>query len=121
MNVAYLLVVIISHIVKIPFILFLLHLQKVQSCLRNRYNKVVLHCRYNLVLNTVVVEGGGAIRGSYIHIEATDLTVDDGGEIDVSNGGHPPNQGQSEKILPTMKILKCSSYEHVVQVDLKKF
>lgn len=68
--------------------------------------KVVLYCRYNLVLNTVVVEGGGAIRGSYLHIEATDLTVDDGGEIDVSNGGHPPNQGQSKTILSTVKILK---------------
>lgn len=68
--------------------------------------KVVLYCRYNLVLNTVVVEGGGAIRGSYLHIEAIDLTVDDGGEIDVSNGGHPPNQGQSKTILSTVKILK---------------
>lgn len=53
--------------------------------------------RYNLILNTVVVEGGGAIRGSYLHIEATDLTVDDGGAIDVSNGGHSPNQGPSKK------------------------
>lgn len=68
--------------------------------------KVVLYCRYNLVLNTVVVEGGGAIRGSYLHIEATDLTVDDGGEIDVSNGGHPPNWGQSKTISSSVKILK---------------
>ena len=44
-----------------------------------------------------MVEGGGAIRGSYLHIEATDLTVDDGGAIDVSNGGHSPNQGPSKK------------------------
>lgn len=81
---------------------------------------IVLHCRYNLVLNTVVVEGGGAIRGSYISIQATDLTVDDGGEIDVSNGGHPPNQGQSKTISSTIKILNCSSYE-LVQFDLRKF
>ena len=43
------------------------------------------------------MEGGGAIRGSYLHISATDLTVDDGGAIDVSNGGHSPSQGPSKK------------------------
>ena len=64
--------------------------------LKNIYANPLL-CRYNLILNTVVVEGGGAIRGSYLHIEATDLTVDDGGAIDVSNGGHSPNQGPSKK------------------------
>lgn len=47
-----------------------------------------MYCRYNLVLNIVVVEGGGVIRGSYIYIEVMDFIVDDGGEIDVSNGGY---------------------------------
>ena len=64
--------------------------------LENKYKNPLL-CRYNLILNTVVVEGGGAIRGSYLHISATDLTVDDGGAIDVSNGGHSPSQGPSKK------------------------
>ena len=51
---------------------------------------------YNLVYNTLVVEGGGAIRGTFMHINATDLTVDDGGDIDVSGTGYPAGMGQGE-------------------------
>ena len=49
--------------------------------------------QYQLVFNYLRVEGGGAINGSFMRIEATDMWVDDGGIVSVNNGGHSPDQG----------------------------
>ncbi|KAK3576661.1 hypothetical protein CHS0354_004945 [Potamilus streckersoni] len=49
--------------------------------------------QYNIVMNTLIVEGGGIVRGSNMKITATDLIIDDGGEIDVSDGGYVSQQG----------------------------
>jgi hypothetical protein len=54
--------------------------------------------QYQLVFNILQVEGGGAINGSFMKMQATDFTVDDGGIVSVNNGGHDPNMGQG-KIL----------------------
>ena len=48
---------------------------------------------YQLVFGWVIIEGGGLIKGGHLNIQATDFTVDDGGLLDVSNGGHRPQQG----------------------------
>ena len=48
---------------------------------------------YDLTFGWIIVEGGGLIKGGNLHIKATDLTVDDGGLIDVSNGGFLPGSG----------------------------
>ncbi|XP_076091252.1 uncharacterized protein LOC143063127 [Mytilus galloprovincialis] len=49
--------------------------------------------QYQLVLNHLRVEGGGAINGSFMRIQATDMFVDDGGIVSVNNGGHSTDQG----------------------------
>jgi hypothetical protein len=54
--------------------------------------------QYQLVFNILQVEGGGAINGSFMKMQATDFTVDDGGIVSVNNGGHDPNMGRG-KIL----------------------
>ncbi|KAL4226615.1 hypothetical protein ACF0H5_014598 [Mactra antiquata] len=48
---------------------------------------------YELTFGWIIVEGGGMVKGGNLHIMATDFTVDDGGSVDVSNGGHLPEQG----------------------------
>jgi hypothetical protein len=48
---------------------------------------------YELTFGWLIVEGGGLIKGGNLHIIATDFTIDDGGNIDVSNGGHLPDEG----------------------------
>ena len=51
---------------------------------------------YDLQFGIVTVEGGGKIAGSHIKITAHEFTVEDGGQVDVSNGGHLPDQGQGK-------------------------
>ena len=55
--------------------------------------------QYQLVFNYLRVEGGGAINGSFMKMQATDFTVDDGGIVSVNNGGHSPDKGQGKLIL----------------------
>ena len=55
--------------------------------------------QYNVVLNDVTVQGGGRIQGKNVHIQATRLTVDDGGHIDVSDGGYMKEQGKGMQVL----------------------
>lgn len=52
--------------------------------------------QFNVVLNHVTVEGGGRIQGKNIYIQANSLTVDDGGHIDVSDGGYITDQGKGQ-------------------------
>ncbi|KAL8620480.1 hypothetical protein ACOMHN_056872 [Nucella lapillus] len=48
---------------------------------------------YALTFRWLTVEGGGAIRGKDLSIKAVDVTVDDGGVIDVSDGGFLTEEG----------------------------
>ena len=48
---------------------------------------------YQLTFGWTIVEGGGVVRGGNLHIMATDFTIDDGGQVDVSDGGFRPNEG----------------------------
>ena len=52
--------------------------------------------QYDLRFGVVTVEGGGEIIGHNIKITAGDFAVDDGGQVDVSNGGYLPDEGQGE-------------------------
>ena len=52
--------------------------------------------QYDLRFGLITVEGGGEIVGHNIKITADDFAVDDGGQVDVSNGGHLPGYGQGE-------------------------
>ncbi|KAH3816398.1 hypothetical protein DPMN_117914 [Dreissena polymorpha] len=54
---------------------------------------------YKLTFGWVIVEGGGLIKGGNLNITATDFYVDDGGQVDVSNGGYRPNAGPGTVIL----------------------
>lgn len=48
---------------------------------------------YQLTFGWVIIEGGGILKGGNLHIMATDFTVDDGGAVDVNNGGYRPDEG----------------------------
>ncbi|CAH1775844.1 unnamed protein product, partial [Owenia fusiformis] len=50
--------------------------------------------QFNLMFNYLTVEGGGYIQGKHILVNANELTVDDGGLIDVSDGGETANNGE---------------------------
>ena len=52
--------------------------------------------QYDLQFGVITVEGGGEIVGHNIKITAGDFAVDDGGQVDVSNGGHLPEEGQGQ-------------------------
>lgn len=54
---------------------------------------------YELVFGWVIVEGGGLVKGGNLHITATDFTIDDGGAVDVSNGGYMPGDGSGNTTL----------------------
>lgn len=64
---------------------------------------------YNLVFKFLQIEGGGAIRGTYMQIAADDFNIDDGGEVDVSNGGSSPDTGTS-KFLYGHKMFYFDQY-----------
>ena len=49
--------------------------------------------QYKLGFGDLVVEGGALIRGKNLHIEANSVLVDDGGYIDVSDGGYLAQEG----------------------------
>ena len=49
---------------------------------------------YQLTFGWMIVEGGGEIVGGNLHIMATDFFIDDGGQVDVSDGGYRPGEGQ---------------------------
>ena len=51
---------------------------------------------HNITLGDVTVEGGGRIFGKHLYILAQDMTIDDGGSIDVLDGGYGPNKGPGE-------------------------
>lgn len=54
---------------------------------------------YELTFGWVIVEGGGLIKGGNMHITATDFTIDDAGSVDVSNGGHLPDNGSGMSFI----------------------
>lgn len=58
--------------------------------------------QYNLVFNQLTVEGGGAIKGKNLRITAIDMTVDDGGLVDVSDGGYLAGLGPGKYYLLRM-------------------
>ena len=60
--------------------------------------------QYDLRFGVVTVEGGGEIVGHNIKITAGDFAVDDGGQVDVSNGGYLPDEGQGEFIFSMFKL-----------------
>jgi len=49
--------------------------------------------QYKLQFGHLIVEGGGEIHGKKLHIQANVVLVDDGGYIDVSDGGYLSGQG----------------------------
>ena len=49
--------------------------------------------QYKLGFGHLVVEGGGDIHGKNLHIQANAVFVDDGGYIDVSDGGYLSGEG----------------------------
>ena len=49
--------------------------------------------QYKLEFGHLVVEGGGDIHGKNLHIQANAVLVDDGGYIDVSDGGYLSGEG----------------------------
>ena len=53
--------------------------------------------QYNLQFNHITVEGGGEIKGKNMHISATTLSVDDGGVIEVNDGGYLAEQGRGKE------------------------
>jgi hypothetical protein len=59
---------------------------------------------YELTFGWIIVEGGGLLKGGHLHIMATDFTIDDGGIIDVSNGGQLPDQGSG---MPCPYFIDC--------------
>ena len=54
---------------------------------------------YDLTFGWLTVEGGGAVRGKDLSIKAVDVTVDDGGVIDVSDGGYLAQAGTGNQQL----------------------
>ena len=54
---------------------------------------------YNLQFGEVIIEGGGKIVGSHIKITAEHFAVDDGGQLEVSHGGHLPGQGKGKELF----------------------
>ena len=61
---------------------------------------------YQLRYGWVIVEGGGSIKGGNLNITATDFTVDDGGKVDVNDGGYRHDLGTGKSILfPTCKMI----------------
>ncbi|WAR26294.1 hypothetical protein MAR_011998 [Mya arenaria] len=48
---------------------------------------------YQLTFGWMIVEGGGLLKGGNLHIKATDFFLDDGGSVDVSDGGYRPDNG----------------------------
>ena len=60
---------------------------------------------YELTFGWIIVEGGGLLKGGHLHIMATDFTIDDGGVIDVSNGGQLPDQGSGIYLSPYLHAL----------------
>ena len=63
--------------------------------------KSYIHCdspaahedQYDLRFGVITVEGGGEIVGKNLLISADDFAVDDGGQVDVSDGGYLQDQG----------------------------
>lgn len=55
---------------------------------------------YNLTFGSLTVEGGGSVMGKDLEITATDITVDDGGAIDVSDGGYLAGLGAGKLSKP---------------------
>nr|XP_026694748.1 uncharacterized protein LOC104266654 [Ciona intestinalis] len=49
--------------------------------------------QYKLISNTLTVDGGAVITAKHILVEATNITVDDGGYITTNNGGYVVNRG----------------------------
>lgn len=49
---------------------------------------------FTLRAKILLVEGGSVIRSKHLHINAVNMTVDDGGLVDVNYGGHLPNKGR---------------------------
>ena len=56
--------------------------------------------QYNIYFNDIIVEGGGFIKGKNLKITSVNMIVDDGGNVDVSNGGYVSAEGRG-KILPS--------------------
>ena len=54
---------------------------------------------YELTFGWVIIEGGGLLKGGNLHIMATDFTIDDGGSIDVGNGGYRPDDGPGRSLM----------------------
>ena len=51
---------------------------------------------FNLTWGFLHVEGGAEIFGKNLRFTADDIQIDDGGIIQVNNGGHTPNDGEGE-------------------------
>ena len=51
---------------------------------------------FRLHFGQLVVEGGGRVTGKRLEITASHMTVDDGGVVDVSDGGHLSGRGKGE-------------------------
>lgn len=70
---------------------------------------------FKLTFGWVIVEGDGLIKGGNLHIKATDFTIDDGGSVDVSNGGYLPEHGPGmilsfNLFIPNLDRLSIQEY-----------
>lgn len=74
---------------------------------------------YNFTFGWVIVEGGGLIKGGHLNITATDFTIDDGGLLDVSNGGHLPGQGQGKLSRPKINCCCIDVVQGPLRTNLK--
>ncbi len=53
--------------------------------------------QFQLKFGELVVEGGGRVSGKNLRIEASTLTVDDGGHLEVNDGGHLADLGPGKE------------------------
>ena len=51
---------------------------------------------YHLMAKNLLVEGGGTVLGKYLDIESENMVVDDGGNVNVSDGGFQSDHGIGE-------------------------
>ena len=49
---------------------------------------------FNLSWGFLHIEGGAEIFGKNLRFDADDIQIDDGGVVQVNNGGHMPNDGE---------------------------
>lgn len=64
---------------------------------------------FTLKAKIILVEGGATIRSKHIHINAVNMTVDDGGVLDANYGGYLANKGRGSV---TMVPWKASGAGH---------